>query len=449
MKKLLLFLSVFIVSLCACEDDDDVKYLPKVSIESLSEKFEVVQNGKIELKANIESMLVPTISWSVDGKEISNDTICTFSSDKLGDHTISVEVTNNDGTANASQIINVYGKYKYGTFILNEGTTSNARGTLSFISPEGSIYDTVYYHENKGYLGSVCQDLYIKNNKLYIISQNGGNDGGYLTIANAETLKKEKSFQDNLELSMPTRLAVLSDTEIYIRDNSGISVFNPVSEELKFIEGSERARKNTMIVASEKVFSSKGTNIIVIEKGAKAVSKTIELEGNVYGLTSSGDGNIYATYTKDNGAIIAKINTKDYSIIKENTIEDSQVTNIIQGAFSSTSVISAKGDTIYISGTPWSVNDMNIFQHIFSDNKTTLAVNIPSLVENCGVLYNTAAVHPITGEVIVNSLKGWGSDYKTNQITFFDFSGDKAKITRKYNDHTDMPGGIFFTYNFK
>ena len=56
--------------------------------------------------------------------------------------------------------------------------------------------EAAYFEENGTHLGVVSQDLFIANNKMYIISQNGGEDG-MLVIANAETLKKEKGFRND------------------------------------------------------------------------------------------------------------------------------------------------------------------------------------------------------------------------------------------------------------
>ena len=60
----------------------------------------------------------------------------------------------------------------------------------------------------------VSQDLFISNNKMYFISQRKA-----LTITNAETLKKEIVYEDEIkDLVAPTHLVVLDDN-IYIRDN--------------------------------------------------------------------------------------------------------------------------------------------------------------------------------------------------------------------------------------
>ena len=126
-------------------------------------------------------------------------------------------------------------------------------------------------------LSLLSQDLFIANNKLYIISQKSGDDG-YLIVANAETLKKEAGYKTELEdkVSSPTHVAVLGDDDIYLRDNEGIKVFHPSSGELFLIEGAERANKNTMAVTEGKIFAAAGNNVLVIEKGKNKIMQNQE-----------------------------------------------------------------------------------------------------------------------------------------------------------------------------
>lgn len=64
--------------------------------------------------------------------------------------------------------------------------------------------EAAYFEANGTHLGVVSQDLFIANNKMYIISQNGGEDG-MLVIANAETLKKRK---DSARINWPTSIGL-------------------------------------------------------------------------------------------------------------------------------------------------------------------------------------------------------------------------------------------------
>lgn len=167
-------------------------------------------------------------------------------------------------------------------------------------------------------LSLLSQDLFIANNKLYIISQKSGDDG-YLIVANAETLKKEAGYKTELEdkVSSPTHVAVLGDDDIYLRDNEGIKVFHPSSGELFLIEGAERANKNTMAVTEGKIFAAAGNNVLVIEKGKNKISKSIEFNDPVRGVVKSSDGNLWVSTSAGE---ISKVDAQNYTIIQTNTL---------------------------------------------------------------------------------------------------------------------------------
>ena len=392
----------------------------------------------LELKANVSGDAPTTYRWRLDTAEVSTDSVYTFKSDHSGLFSLALTVTNANGSATAKATIEVRpGKYKNGTFVLSEGSTEPAR--LTFISEDGEVTADAYNKENGGTLGKTCQDLFIHNHKLYIVSQNGGNDGGFLTVLNAETCEQVKAYDELSSLSMPSHVAVLGDDDIYMRDNSGIHVFHPSTGEILAIEGSDKARKNTMAVAAGKVFAAVGKKVVVIEKGKNSVSQEIAFEGTVSGVIKSSDGNLWVSA---NDKTISKVNAETGEIIQTNDLGDIP-SGVIYSSFSSTPNITAKGDTLYMSGLT-----STIYRHIFSTGETRLMADAKEYVEDCGIVYNTCAVHPLTGEVVFNSIKGYGTSYLTNHITFFDFSGETPAVSADYADQTRFPAGTFFTYNF-
>lgn len=180
MKKLIYTASFLILGMAySCSDDDkdtiDLGPVPTVSIENLSNISDIAQSDTILLKANISSVSDSEFNWSVNGKivEGATDSTFLFIQEKMGEYTVSLSSTNVIGTSSAVTKLNVYGKYKHGTFILNEGNMTTENGSLIFISPKGVATDSVYFKVNGTELGNVTQDLYIKDNKMYIISQNG------------------------------------------------------------------------------------------------------------------------------------------------------------------------------------------------------------------------------------------------------------------------------------
>ena len=449
-KNIIYFLSclVLTVGLVSCSDDDKEPLSPLTVVIEGTEAQEVVQGATLNLKAVVEGSSEVQYVWTLNGKEVSTTSTYDFTATDLGKSEIQLTVSNAEqGEAAAKLDLDVYGKYKYGTFILNEGAAwgGDKGGYLIFISPEGELVEKAFQKENNGaWLGSVPQDVFIANNKMYIVSQNGGNEGGFLTVVNAETLKLETAFGDELKgkIDWPTHVAVLSDDNIYLRDNAGIKLFHPSTGEATLIEGTERARKNTMAVVGGKVFASQDKNLLVIETGKDKVSATVEFDGKISGVVKSSDNNVWVSVASGK---IAKVSAKDYSIIKENDLSsNTDATKTLSASFAAAPSITAKGDTLYMSGLA-----TKIHRHIFSTNETKLMVDVKEMVENANIVYNTVTVDPVTEGVYFNTIKGYGDNVGINQISIFDFSGTTPTLRAAYNDCTKYPAGVFFTSNFR
>jgi hypothetical protein len=57
------------------------------------------------------------------------------------------------------------------------------------------------------------------------------------------------------------------------------------------------------------------------------------------------------------------------------------------------------------------------------------------------LIYGGMGVHPLTNQLFVNSIKGYGTDYLTNSIHSF---SNQGKLVKTYSDKTSFPAGVFF-----
>ncbi|WP_448781162.1 DUF5074 domain-containing protein [Bacteroides congonensis] len=437
MKKYLVLVAVMLsVGFISCNDDDNITK-PVVSIINESVDNSVAQLDTLYLKANIESgMGNASYSWTINGKEVSTASAYKFSQSKTGDYTVGLTVTDATGEKVQSEmVVKVYGRFGEGTFILNEGNMSDETGTLVFVDSKGAMIDSAYYRVNGTLLGNVCQDLFIADNKIYILSQNGTKNGGEgkLVIADARTLEKEKVYNDELGISQPTHLAVVGN-EIYMRNSGGLHVFNTSTNEVVDVENSKGVAKNHMVVIDNKVFAINGKNINVVQN--KAIIETIPVSGSLSGLAKAYDGNLWASCTSLSQ--IMKINPSDYSIMETHDLEKS-----ISNNWGSAPAFSAKQDTLYFcEGTS------NLYRHIFLENKTETVANIRELLPDAGTYYNSLGVNPVTGDVYLATIKGFGQSYKINDIAIFNFSKTPA-LLHDYKNKNSFPAGVYFTHNFE
>ncbi|MGV8962656.1 MAG: DUF5074 domain-containing protein [Candidatus Saccharimonadaceae bacterium] len=335
-----------------------------------------------------------------------------------------------------------------GLFVLNEGNMTTESGSLLFITPDKQVLSHLYFSMNGRHLGNSAQDLFINNGKMYIISQNGGTTGtgstsdsdGILIVANAETMQKISSYNAELSiLNWPSHVAVLNDENVFIRDNKGVYLFNTTTKELNLITGTKSAAKNRMAVVDGKVFVISGKKIYVLEPNRLDVAHTIEMNATITGVLKSKDGNLWVSTTgKPNK--IAKVSSSTYAVIKENAINVGSV----GAGWGATPGITAQGDTLYYSNA-----GTTIYRHIFSTEESKMMINAATVVPNSNMTYNNIAVHPVTGKVYMLTIKGYGWDFLTNNISEFDFSGAEPQLSANYTDYTHFPAGIFFSADFK
>ena len=171
------------------------------------------------------------------------------------------------------------------TFVLNEGNMTTENGSLIYITADGHVINYAYWRMNGSELGNVAQDLFISGNKMYIISQNGGNDG-ILIEAEARTLKNTKKFskEELSRLFWPSHIAVIGNT-VYIRDNAGIWTLDLDTRKFTSVANAKGTLKNRMAVVSSKVFVPGNRSILVLENGE--LVKKIDMDGTVTGVIKS------------------------------------------------------------------------------------------------------------------------------------------------------------------
>lgn len=335
-----------------------------------------------------------------------------------------------------------------GIYILNEGNMTTENGSLIFITSTGEVMNNVYYNANGTELGNVSQDLFIKDDKMYILSQNGNNNSaatgkvndGMLVVANAQSLKRIKAYNKEIsKLSWPSHIAVLNDENLFIRDNNGVHILNTATDELKLIDGTKGAAKNNMAVVNGNVYVISGKKILKLEAGNTKIVQEADFGTNITGLLRSKDNNLWIS-TNGTPAKISKIDSETLALIQTNEITVGRLGT----GMASTPAITAKGDTLYYSN-----GGMTIYRHIFSKNESKQMINANEVLTNAGMAYNNIAVHPLTGDVYLNTMKGYGWDFTFNNISVFQDKDDEMTLKENYKDYTRMPAGIFFNANFK
>lgn len=450
MKKIfyVLIIILFATFISSCKDDT----VENPIISGIEAEYMLKQGKTLEIVPSVLNTENAVYEWSINGKSVSKDAVYKFMAADPGKYQFLLKVSNDGGTAEYPFIITVYGKYKYGTFILAEGNMTNETGTLSFIDPDGIAEDSIFIKANQGKkLGNVCQDMAIANGKVYIISQNGAKNGGAgkLIIANAETMKMEAVIDAGLD-GWTTNIAVPNDKWAYVVSTSGTQGLIPIDLSTNkagtVIVGTEKASKLKMTSVNNKVFAAAGTKLLILDGATAKIIKEVDMDGKINGISKTGKENIQVIVSKDHGVDLITFNGKDNTAIETKNIKDMSVPAFITSAFCSD--MKNEGTAYILSAEGWSVNKIAKY----ANNSTYDIFSIPSAnFPNTGMFYGPISVNPETGNIYFGYIKGWGEAYKNNGIGILSPDGKKVKDYNSQaaskNDKIDTRfcAGIYFT----
>lgn len=444
---------------CSLDDDAPTQETTKSSINLTLDNGETTMDAfpgdtiRVKVESKELKDIVGTTSnsaWSVDYNEEKSEltivapVVCTS-----GPAKVMVSGVDKRGQVFRSLVSLTLNDYSdpRGTFILNEGSvwsTPSEMSSLIYITPRTSATPYVYESINGRAPGACSQDMFESGGKYFVISQNRNPDtDGQLTIFDTKTLRKIGNYPfKEKELDWPTHVAVVDGYKIYIRDNKGIWFFNTMyaANQLTFIEGSRGARKNTMAVSNGKVFFSQNSYLKVIDPESNTIVHEVKYGGNISGIINADDDHLYVSNLEKGIGKIRLVNTKTYEVEKVNEITKENGGDLLAMTFAAAPGISAKGDTIYYSSL-----GQKVYRHLFSTGESKLMVDVKeSLNPDHTQTYNTVQVNPTTGHVYMNTLLGFGPNYKTNTIYRFDMTGDKAVLLNRWENLTRFPAGIFF-----
>ncbi|MDR2065932.1 MAG: DUF5074 domain-containing protein [Prevotellaceae bacterium] len=455
-KKILTLVCVsatFIIT--GCDDDKTIGLPPTppipsfdVSIKSRTGNFEVIQEktltlvGVVNFSAGISSNTI--YSWTVDGVvQASSDTVFNFVNPSAGEYVVTFTATCEFGTKIAVSTVKVCGKYANGIFVLNEGALGHENGSLIHIDEDGNIAGNVDMLVNGKELGITSQHMFIGNKKIYIVSKS--TDPEHLrrvVVLDAETLKETADYTNDLNaanLGVCNNIAAL-ENEIYLTSSNEIYSFNTQTKAVTKIKNGTVSMMR-MHVAKGKLFAVNGQYVKVFEEGKDTISTQIKFDANIRSVAHSGDGNIYVALAGE----IHKLNVTDCSIMATSTLSTGTVA--AGGGWSSANQsISAKGDTIYFYSSTSS--PINIYQHIFSENKTSLIANVSPFLPYT-MNYGGVAISPKTGNVYVSTIGSYGGYASENAITVIKFEKGAApganaiKHVEDYTGYTRFAAGIY------
>lgn len=205
-----------------------------------------------------------------------------------------------------------------GTFVVAEGNMTTVNGTVHYYDRFGNEHLEIFEKANDNKeIGNVVQDMYIANNSIYYVTQNGDSKGGVGRFVVCDSRSMKLKYADPLiiktpedVLTWPQHIVVTSNSKAYVQysdrsmeKTSGICVLHLTENGVtvgKTIDGTfgafttDGAIKTRMLFSRGKLYAGVGHSVVIIDPATDKVIKKIPFDGRqMKGIVKGADGNIY------------------------------------------------------------------------------------------------------------------------------------------------------------
>lgn len=366
-----------------------------------------------------------------------------------------------------------------GVLVLNQGAPRLENGSVTWISPEGTVEQNVYRTVNGSAVGNTSQDLYLYGGKIYIMSNNTevpdlGNSeqgDGTIVIVDAETFRREKVFRfedlmfhkpegsletvDMLPLNTPLEnLAVIDEHNLFLADGQGMFRLDTETGELFLVEGGYHfgnqgqtietvVGTRGMTVIGDHLYCSGGgfwtnTQLFEFTKDRNEVTRSLDLSGEfISGICRTGDHEIVVATCGRSGSLksyLTFVDTDAMSITLEKPISAD-----ISAEFMNSSGVTLAGDYLYFTGGTLTVSRISL-----KTWKIEEYIHVTDDVPQARYLTCNVVADPQKNLLYV-SVSDDLSESKTanGNILVYDCSGDEARLVQNIENKASYPVNIY------
>lgn len=366
-----------------------------------------------------------------------------------------------------------------GVLILNQGAPRLENGSVTWISPTGTVEQNVYRKVNGSACGNTSQDLYLQGGKIYIMSNNtsvpdlGDSEpgDGTIVIVDAETFRREKVFRfeelmfhkpegsleevEMLPLATPLEnLAVIDEHNLFLADGQGMFRLDTETGELTLIEGGYHfgnqgstietvVATRGMIVIGDHLYCAGGgfwtnTQLFEFTKDCDEVTHSIDLSGEfISGICRTGDHEIVVATCGRSGS------TKSYlTFVDTETMtitDEKQISADISAELMNSSGVTLAGDYLYFAAGTLTVSRISLktwkveeYIHVNDDAPQARYLTC-NIVADPQKNYLYVSVSNDLGEAVISS----------GNILVYDCSGDEPKLVSNIENQASYPVNIY------
>ena len=374
-----------------------------------------------------------------------------------------------------------------GIFVLSEGNMSNENGTISFIDGSASSFPAhnwVYRAANPNKeIGNVAQDMFITDNKAYILAQNGHRDllvagnvynmrgANHILVAN-QNMTRINDFNPGNYFAAgwtengatPTHLAV-SGNKIFVRTNNAVVVANETNPNIPpaVIPGISNPSRIRMAMIRNGTtrylyVGSTDNKVYRINTTNNQVS-SITVQGKVAGLVAVRRNNnsrqyIWALCIKPDGlAVVHKISGT--------RVQATLNIGISPSPFDAGLLIPSVGlccdarttnDILYFRGNGW--NPKTIYKFNTANSNVASFYTVPAGIDSrARIIYGDIGVNPSNGNLYFGYVGDWISYVSVNGVVQLNNNGQVLKEYRPSfatpnKIDTRFTAGIYFRREF-
>lgn len=368
-----------------------------------------------------------------------------------------------------------------GVMILNQGIRSEC-SSITYISPDGDVEENVYSKVNGTEFGHSAQDMYMHNGKFYIFSDNCDEfntlGDGSLVIADAVTMKKEKTFkyedlkfhkpegslknEDTLYLTTPmSNVVVIDEKNIFISSSKAMFRLDTTTGKMYIVNDSFHfgnqgntiesvASTKGMTVIGDYAYCGGGgfwetTRLLEFSKDKdSATRKLVDLDGDfISGICRTGEREIMLATCGRQGSTRSYLYFVD--IDKWEIVQKKTIPVDISAEFFNNSGVTLAGDYLYFAAGTLNISRISIKDWKVDKNFIDIRKDVPTAnYLNCNVVadsktqYLYVAVSDELGENIVS--KG--------NVLVYDCSKDTPVLVQNIENKTSYPVGIYPVSNF-
>ncbi|WP_461629063.1 DUF5074 domain-containing protein [Labilibaculum euxinus] len=409
MKKYL-FISSLIISflLLGCSDDDNLT-APLLADENT--KHEMDLGGTVTLQPKIENAENGSIEWFKNGKLVSIENSYTYKGENAGVDTLKLVVENGAGKESLTYIMQVFGEYSEGVFIIGMSSESN-NGTLGFLNEEG-FQSNVFQGINPGkVLGNNLLSGRFCDGQIYLVSQ----VAPYVSVVNAQTMKINDEILTS-EASSPGYIDVAGNNGYVVNTANDARTLHPLNKGSigNAIEGISDIPgvKSSILALKEKLLVASGSDLKTVNFDNDEVKTIASYNEKISGIVVDNNGNIWVGTEGRNEPAKFRMLNENLEVVETVSLDES-VKLYRNGVLAS-----AKTKYFYWQET----STGNI--HRFNSESKEQEVFVAPMMH--GIFFTTAVKeHPVTGDVYIAGAADFMNMDKSKLIVF-DSKGEKGK----------------------